>query len=158
MVIYAGHRARPAAKQMRVKFHKILCPVQFEQNSAVALHLAFELAQPNSRIYLLHVIPEGDAESHASTQELARECLEDFAREQPASDIKPDLLVRSGDPAEVIVNLANELQVDIIVMATHGHKGFTRLLLGSVAERVLREARQPVLTLRPEIQVQPRSA
>lgn len=142
---------------MAVKFEKILCPVQFEQNSAVALHFALGLAQPNNKIYLLHVIPEGEAELHASTQELARECLEDFAREQLAS-IKPELLVRSGDPAEVIVNVANELHVDMIVMATHGHKRLARLLLGSVAERVLREARQPVLTLRPEVQVQPKSA
>jgi universal stress protein A len=143
---------------MAVKFEKILCPVQFEQNSAEALHFAFGLAQPNDKIYLLHVIPEGDAELHASTEELARECLEDFTREQPASEIKPELLVRSGDPAEVIVNVANELQVDMIVMATHGHKRLARLLLGSVAERVLREARQPVLTLHPEVQVQPKSA
>ena len=148
----------PAAEHMKEKFDKILCPVQFEQNSAAALHYAFELAQPDSKVYLLHVIPEGDAELRTSAQELASECLEDFAREQPASDTKPQLLVRCGDPAEVILNVANQLQVDIIVMATHGHKGLARLLLGSVAERVLREARQPVLTLRPEIDVQPKSA
>ena len=146
---------------MSTKFEKILCPVQFEQNSAAAVRFAAELAQPNSRLYLLHVLPAGvrpGAELPTSTVELARECLEDFAREQPAVDVKPELLVRSGDPAEVIVKVANELMVDLIVMATHGHKGFARLLLGSVAERVVREARPPVLTLRPEIAVQPKSA
>jgi universal stress protein A len=146
---------------MSTKFEKILCPVEFEQNSAAALRFAGELAAPDSRLYLLHVIPEGarpGAEPLPSTLELARECLENFAREQPAGDVKPELLVRIGDPAEVIVRVAIELMLNIIVMATHGHKGFARLLLGSVAERVVREARPPVLTLRPEIAVQPKSA
>jgi nucleotide-binding universal stress UspA family protein len=145
---------------MSARFDKILCPVQFDQNSAAALRFAFELAQPNSKLFLLHVNPGGapGAELHPTATELARECLEDFAREQPAGDVKPELLVGSGDPAEVIVKVANDLGVDIIVMATHGPKGFARLLLGSVAERVLRAARPPVLTLRPEISVQPKSA
>jgi universal stress protein A len=143
---------------MSARFDKILCPAQFEQNSAASVRFAFELAQPHSRLYLLHVIPEGADAGHSSTVELARECLEDFAREQPAGQVKPELLVRSGNPGEIIVNLANELKVDIIVMATHGHKGLARLLLGSVAERVVREARPPVLTLRPAIPVQPKSA
>src|SRR5215469_6656876 len=146
---------------MSTKFEKILCPVQFEQNSAAAVRFAAELAQPNSRLYLLHVLPEGvrpGGELPTSTVELARECLEDFAREQPAVDVKPELLVRSGDPAEVIVKVANELGVGVIVMATHGYRGLARLLLGSVAERVIREAQTPVLTVRPEIEIQPRSA
>ena len=144
---------------MTVNFHKILCPVQFEQNSAATVRFAFELTRPGSRLYLLHVVPEappGD-QFNQSTLELAHECLDDFAREQPAGDIKPELLVRSGDPAEVIVNIANELGVRLIVMATHGHKGLGHLLLGSVAERVIREARPPVLTLRHEIPIQPKS-
>ena len=122
---------------------------------------AGELAQPNSRLYLLHVIPEGTrpgAEFPSSTLEVARECLEDFAREQPPGGVKPEFFVRSGDPAEVIVKVANELMADVIVMATHGHKGLARLVLGSVAERVVREARPPVLTLRLETAVQPKSA
>jgi universal stress protein A len=146
---------------MSTKFEKILCPVEFEQNSAAALRLASELARPNRRLYLLHVIPEGarpGAEFHPPTLDLARESLEDFAREQQASDVEPELLVRTGDPAEVILKVANELVVDVIVMATHGHKGLARLLLGSVAERVIREALPPVLTVRPEIAVQPKSA
>jgi nucleotide-binding universal stress UspA family protein len=146
---------------MSIKFEKILCPVEFEQNSAAALRFAGKLADPDSRLYLLHVLPEGvrpGTELPPSTLELARECLENFALEQPAGDVKLELLVRSGDPADIIVKVANELMADIIVMATHGHKGFARLLLGSVAERVVREARPPVLTLRPEITVQPKSA
>jgi universal stress protein A len=145
---------------MHAKFEKILCPLEFEQNSAAALHFACELVQPNSRLYLLHVIPEGTrsgGEDAASTLQLARECLEDFARDQLTRGVKAELFVRSGEPAEVILKVANEIAVDVIVMATHGHKGLARLLLGSVAERVIREAGPPVLTVRPEVAVQPRS-
>jgi hypothetical protein len=79
-------------------------------------------------------------------------------RENKPPGIKPKLLVRPGEPIGVIVKVANELGTDLIVMATHAHQGFARLLLGSVAERVMREARPAVLTMRPEITVQPRSA
>jgi universal stress protein A len=143
---------------MSIKFEKVLCPVEFEQNSAAALRFACELAQPNGRLYLLHVVPGEAGSGVSATSQLARECLEDFVRERGVTDVNPKLLIRIGDPAEAIVNVADELVVDAIVMATHGHKGFARLLLGSVAERVVREARQPVLTLRPGIPAQPKSA
>ncbi len=146
---------------MAAKFRKILCPVEFEQNSAAALRFARELAEPDGRLYLLHVIPEAHQpgfEPYPPTAELAREGLKNFAREQPAGKVNPELLVRTGNPAEIIVSMADELDVDLIVMAMHGHKGIARLILGSVAGRVVREARHPVLTLRPEIAVQPKSA
>jgi universal stress protein A len=150
-------QARRRAKRMSAKFRKILCPVAFEQYSAAALRFAGELAGSNGRLYVLHVIP-AVVRLEPSTLDLARESLEEFAREHQAGDVKPELLVRSGDPAEVIVTAANELVVDVIVMATRGHKGLARLLFGSVAERIIREARPPVLTVRPQIAVQPKSA
>jgi nucleotide-binding universal stress UspA family protein len=54
-----------------------------------------------------------------------------------------------GDPAKAILRAADELKVDSVVMATHGRKGLGRLILGSVAERVVRESPRPVLTVRP---------
>ena len=54
----------------------------------------------------------------------------------------------------MILAVANELRVDAIVMATHGYKGVQRLLLGTVAERVVREAEQPVITIRPRAAAQ----
>jgi universal stress protein A len=149
------------AGRMGTKFEKILCPVEFDQNSAAAVRFACELAEPSSKIYLLHVIPEiarQGTEMVSSTLNLACECLEDFAREQLAGGVNSELLVRCGDPADVILKAANELDADVIVMATHWRKGLRRVLLGSVAERVVREARPPVLTVRPEITVQPKSA
>ena len=57
--------------------------------------------------------------------------------------------VRFGDPAQEIVDCADEEEMDLVVMATHGRSGVSRLVLGSVAERVLRHAPVPVVVLRP---------
>ncbi|MBN2231440.1 MAG: universal stress protein [Deltaproteobacteria bacterium] len=58
--------------------------------------------------------------------------------------------VRHGIPYEEIVNYAKEIDADMIVMATHGHSGLSHILLGSVAEKVVRHAPCPVLTVRPK--------
>jgi nucleotide-binding universal stress UspA family protein len=144
-----------------LKFAKILCPVDFDRNSAAALRFASGLAGPETTLYLLHVIPHVDRpgfEHYPPAVQLAQESLDNFAREQLAEQTKRELLVREGDPASVIVSAADEFGVDLIVMATHGHKGLVRIVLGSIAERVLREARHPVLTFRPAASIQPPSA
>ena len=67
----------------------------------------------------------------------------------PASYTGPwQTQVAIGDPADAIVRVAQELGVDLIVMATHGHTGLRHVLLGSVAEKVVRHAPCPVLTVR----------
>jgi nucleotide-binding universal stress UspA family protein len=58
-------------------------------------------------------------------------------------------LVLSGDIAEKIINYAGEANEQIIVMGTHGYKGFNRLVFGSVAEKVVKTARCPVMTIKP---------
>ena len=58
--------------------------------------------------------------------------------------------IRDGEPAETIRNRAEEIEADLIAMGTRGNSGVTRILLGSVAERVLRTAPCPVLTVKPE--------
>ncbi len=57
-----------------------------------------------------------------------------------------ETLVTSGDPAEQVLETARDLDADLIVMGTHGRKGLSHLVLGSVAERVVRESPIPVLT------------
>jgi len=146
---------------MMSNFTKILCPVDFDQNSAAALRFACKLLELGGTLYVLHVVPEVDRpgfEQYAPITELAQENLENFGRTQIGDQIVHKLLVRSGDPAELTIRIAEEFGVDLIVMATHGHKGLVRIVLGSVAERVLRNARCPVLTLRPAASVQPASA
>jgi universal stress protein A len=142
-------------------FTKILCPVDFDQNSAAALHFACKLLELGGTLYLLHVVPQADRpgfEQYPPISELAQENLDNFARNQIGDQLVRKLIVRAGDPAAVTIRLAEELGVDLIVMATHGHKGLVRVVLGSVAERVLRDAKCPVLTLRPAPSLQPPSA
>jgi len=135
--------------------------VDCDQNSATALRFACKLLELGGRLYLLHVVPEADHpgfEQYPPISELAQRNLDNFARQQIGDQIVRKLLVHAGDPAAVTVRLAEEIGADLIVMATHGHKGFVRIVLGSVAEQVLRDAKCPVLTLRPAASVQPASA
>lgn len=77
------------------------------------------------------------------------ETFEPDRRELALLGFATDLVFRAGDPAQEIADLAEELEVDTIVMATHGRSGLSRAVLGSVAERVLRQAVVPVVTVRP---------
>jgi nucleotide-binding universal stress UspA family protein len=79
---------------------------------------------------------------------IAERELERLVQQHLTSRASCRIMTRRGDPAAVIVTVAEELNVDLIVMPTHGHKGIERMILGSVAERVAREAERPVLTLR----------
>ncbi len=83
----------------------------------------------------------------------AKRKLEEIALEHFGGKIRYEVLVEnSDDTAKAILEVARRLPPGCIVMATHGRKGTDRFLLGSVAERVLRESPWPVLTIRPEPQ------
>jgi universal stress protein A len=135
-------------------FDRILCPVDFAPVSIAVLDFALRLAaESGGTIHVLNVIPTPKAPATTDPfpvlSEGLKEELEAFAREHLKGRVPFHTLVRTGDPAQTIMTVANELQVDAIVMATHGYKGVQRLLLGTVAERVVREAEQPVITIRP---------
>jgi nucleotide-binding universal stress UspA family protein len=136
-------------------FKKIMCPVDFDQTSAAAVELACELAESHSgTVYLLNVVSPSTMEPILRepypiiTEAIARKELEKVARQHLESRVPHRFEVRTGNPAEMIVAAAEELGVDLIVMATHSG-GITRLTFGSVAERVVHAAMRPVLTIRP---------
>jgi len=136
-------------------FNKILCPIGFDRNSVAALKFAYELADPDeSTLYLLHVVSLPIMEpimlepNPVLSEEIAERELEKLVQQHLISSGSYRIMSRRGDPASVILAVAEELKVDLIVMPTHGHKGIERMILGSVAERVAREARRPVLTFR----------
>jgi nucleotide-binding universal stress UspA family protein len=74
--------------------------------------------------------------------------LEELAKPLLARGLKVHTIVTHGDPASEIVKIAKQKSVDIIVIATHGNTGWRRLAFGSVAEKVVRTATCPVLTIR----------
>jgi universal stress protein A len=137
------------------QFKKILCPVDFDQNSLLALRLACELAQERkANLYLLHVvaIPPGPevALPFARMEAAARTKLERLARDRVKGKARYEVEVMMGDPGVEVLQVAKRLGANLIVMATHGRKGLRRLVLGSVAEHVVREASCPVLTVSPK--------
>jgi universal stress protein A len=140
---------------MAKTFDKILCPVAFDRNSVAALRFACELVEPEtSTLYLLHVVSAPTIETIVTephpilTEAIAGRELEKIARQHLPSNFPYRIVLRSGDPASLIVAVAEELPADLIVMPTHGNRGVLGLIIGSVAERVVREAKQPVLTIR----------
>lgn len=143
---------------------RILCPTDFSLASTHAIDLAAHMAQLyGSRIAALHVVkpavtpypglpaidPHGDQTFDAA--ELRRYCGETARAFSGAitTGVPVDVMVHVGEPARDILESAAALQADLIVIGTHGLSGFEHLLLGSVAEKVLRKAACPVLTVPP---------
>lgn len=139
-----------------LQFNKILCPVDFDQNSLLALQLAAELARERkATLYVLHVVatPPGGPEVSMRFDRMeaaARTRLERLMREKIGTKVDWELHVRTGPPGVEVVRAAERIGADLIVMATHGRRGLKHFVLGSVAESVVREAPCPVLTMRPK--------
>jgi nucleotide-binding universal stress UspA family protein len=134
----------------------ILMPTDYSPPSEHAYRLACSLARDHgARLVLLHVrrpevtfgelypLPPRDP---AEERLLLPECLGRLHHTEPAVPI--EYLVKEGEPAEVILATARQVESDLIVMGAHGRSGVGRLLLGSVAEKVLRRAPCPVLTVK----------
>jgi len=142
-------------------FDKILCPVDFDENSMAALDLACKVATQNdARLYVMHVAPFPLAagqigplpyETMPLWEREATVKLEQIARERIPGGVQCEILTRSGMAAETIVGAETELGIGLVVMATHGHRRSVlgHLFLGSVAERVVRESVCPILVVPP---------
>ena len=138
-------------------FRKVLCPIDFSEHSLAALDVALKMVQQNdAALCLLNVapIPAGAAgfqpvpmDPYPYVEKDRREQLEKLARERIPAAVRYETLVISGDPAARVLETVRGLAADLIVMGTHGHRGLTRLVLGSVAERVVRESPVPVLSV-----------
>jgi universal stress protein A len=143
-----------------MKTRKILFPTDFSADGKHALELATSLARDcGGSLVIIHVeeppMAYGGGELYLGIQEPDREELrKSLAAVVPTDPAVPcihKLLV--GDPAEAILQVAESDQVDLIVMGTHGRRGLTRLLMGSVAEAVVRRATCPVLTVKQPAKV-----
>jgi len=140
-------------------FRNILCPIDFDANSPAALEVAGKIAQETGgRIYLLHVVPWTVAavpidasQVLAELKQSATTRLQQLAREKLTGTVANEIVVTvATNPGSEVVRIARELKADVVIMATHGRKGLSHLVLGSVAERVVRESPCPVLTLRAQ--------
>lgn len=134
----------------------LLVPYDFSDESSAAVGEAVAMADDSTKIHLLHVLVPIDVISMEPGfyVDLGSETqrVDDLVRtmkEKVAIDRESVKFVgRIGDPGTEIVQYAAEIGADLIVMPSHGRTGFKRLLLGSVAERVVRLAECPVMVLR----------
>jgi nucleotide-binding universal stress UspA family protein len=138
------------------EIHTILHPTDFSGNSSSAFRLACSLARDfGARLVVLHVQPAPIAlggeigpvrEATAAVRDALWEQLTAVVPDDRGIPVEHRL--RVGDEAAEIVDVAKEAGCDLIVMGTHGRTGLGRLLMGSVAEQVLRHASCPVLTVK----------
>jgi nucleotide-binding universal stress UspA family protein len=144
-----------------IPIQRILVPTDFSDPAAAALRLAASFAKEfDARLYLLHVVPEPYAypwgtelsalplnDILAQSEDAARQHLQVIAAETGIPANRLDVQVLVGTPVDQVLAHAKEQQIDLIVLGTHGRGLVGHLLLGSVAERVVRRSTVPVLTV-----------
>lgn len=133
----------------------VLYATDFSDASLPAFQVACALCRNHgSQLFLLHVLaPPATVldmgEAFLAPEERSKNAMRDLRRLKPAdAGILIDYLLRQGTPAEEILKTAAERHCDMIVIGTHGRSGLGRVIMGSVAEDVLRRAACPVLTVR----------
>ena len=133
----------------------ILHPTDFSKQSSYALGLACALARDyGARLVVLHVVAAptviyGEGVVPPNPEELRAAAQEQLnALDVPGLDVHAERRLEEGAATTEILRVAEELHADLIVMGTHGRTGLGRLLMGSVAEQVVRKALCPVLTVK----------
>lgn len=133
---------------------RIMVPIDFGPTSEAALNYGIEMARVfGARLHLLHVFEVSTAvrEHHVDLSIAAvadgPERLSELLSSTDRRELRPVCENRIGAPADEILDYAADRDIDLIVMGTHGREGFARVLLGSVAETVVRKSKCPVLTV-----------
>lgn len=151
-------RMRPTG---RINIRRVLVPIDFSPASNEALAFVIPLLKKlGAELHLVHVfVPDYPLSSMMALPlivpelEVGRQVkghLKDVAKKHAIDLRRENIHAVKGRPFEEICRLARELEIDLIVTATHGRTGFKHLALGSVAERVVRHAECPVLVVRPK--------
>jgi nucleotide-binding universal stress UspA family protein len=149
---------------MNLSIKKVLVPIDFSDYSKSALKYAINFAkQFNAEIILIYVVepiiypPDFSmgqiAIPSVNTEwdDRAKEELNKLAKNEIPSDLKSKTIIKTGKPFVEIIETASEEDVDVIIIATHGRSGVEHILFGSTAEKVVRKAPCPVLTLREPV-------
>ena len=140
----------------------ILYATDFSEASLAAFQVACSLSrEPGSQLLVLHVlVPPATVlemeRAFLAPEERFKHAMDELLRLRPAEEgTLTDYLLRQGEPAEEILRAAEERDCDFIVLGTHGRSGLGRVIMGSVAEAVLRRATCPVITMRSGASLQP---
>jgi len=148
------------------EINNILFPIDLTENSSKILPYVLSVSEKyDSTIYLLHVVPDlqkwaKEYISHTSpyasldmfkkeAQEGAEKAMDRVCEEQLQSCPNFQRRIVSGDPAATILKAIETEDIDMVIMGTHGRKGLEHIILGSVAENVVKKSPVPVLTINP---------
>lgn len=145
-------------KDERMNIKRLLCPIDFSVYGQAANEYASVLAKSTgATIHYLHSsLPEVSYGSYAyvDVEQEAAQNLKRLKEVKPTADGVPAVYtVEFGPPVDQIVKYAKENDIDLIVMGTHGRTGLRRVLMGSVAEGVVRNAECPVLAIKSDSKV-----
>jgi len=144
-----------------LELRHVLCPIDFSEFSVRAYRFALSLAQHHrAKLVAQHVVelwqyPSVSFAASATVyeefsralREKAKQQLQELVKNYTHDEIQPECIVQQGIAADSILAFAEAQKADLIVMGTHGRRGFDHLMLGSVTERVLRNASRPVLAV-----------
>lgn len=148
-----------------IEIKRILCPTDFSPASLSALSYAAEIARLfNAQIFVIYVVPplppaagelrlytEPAMEYMAAFRTDADKQIDQILREQIPKEVKASKVLREGNAASEILQAVENLQIDLVTIATHGRTGWQHLVFGSVAEKVIRMCKVPVLTVREKV-------
>ena len=154
----ADAEQKEGTPSMAVTLERILVPVDFSDCSLDALEYAAVMAQQaKASVMLLHVLEPvsygldfdlGHFRSREDVRESWTKRLKELVSSCQHPDVAVDFRLRGGLPADSILDAAQTLPCDLIVMGTHGRRGISHTISGSVAEAVLRKAHCPVVAVR----------
>jgi nucleotide-binding universal stress UspA family protein len=157
-----GKRIFAREGMMLREFKQVLCGVDFSEASYDALDYALRFARAaHGTLIVAHMIhvPAGDLlgeESYTLNFDEARRhvagLLEELRRTRLQGYRKCELLVDFGDPAGQLLDVARKRKVDLIVTATHGRSRLSHLIMGSVADKIIRHAPCPVFVVREDVE------
>lgn len=152
----AGKVKHPKKKSRA--FTRILFPTDFSETANLALKRAIAITEDfDAELYVLHIVDDSIITTHVQKErEIILKELRNHALEQMKQSLPPELLqnfettgaVKRGEPGKAIASYAETHGCDLIVMGSHGRTGLIRVLLGSVADKVVRLAKCPVLVER----------
>jgi nucleotide-binding universal stress UspA family protein len=145
-------------KKKAKAFTRVLFPTDFSETAGLALKRAIAITEDfDAELYVLHVVDDSIITTHVQKErEIILKELRNHALEQMKQGLPPELLqnfdttgaVKRGEPGKAIASYAETHGCDLIVMGSHGRTGLGRALLGSIADRVVRLAKCPVLVER----------
>jgi nucleotide-binding universal stress UspA family protein len=146
-----------------IRLKTILFPTDFSETSQEAARYAISFAREfKAKVFVLHVVnekifTESSMPRVVSVEEMEREMTEEARKRlktlvpaEEAEGLDWETVIRQGEPFIEIIRFAKDQDVDLIVIGTHGRSGFEHIIFGSTAEKVVRKAPCPVLSVRPE--------